>query len=170
MLEPSRLSLFSKKLIFSVFVFKFFFYSFRDYFFRVIQSFDSMRDIFETLEGPFFAFRENLPHQFLAHTWEKRFVEEIHEPWLLLFDYHFKRVRQLHFRAMCELFVAHSPFDVINLAPLLLLLAYIKAVISLRNEAFKGYEFEECKVALTNDVHNWSLLINWMGIVRVSVR
>jgi hypothetical protein len=56
----------------------------------------------------------------------------------------------------------------INLA--LLLFPYIKAVIRLRNEALTRYEFEECKVALTNDVHNWSLLINGMGIVRVPMR
>src|SRR5674536_231149 len=119
-----------------------------------------MRNVFETLKGLFFAFRENLPHQLLTYTWEKRYgvqtccyrlrvVEEIHESRLLLLDYHFKRVRQLHFRSMREFFIAHSPFDVINLA--LLLFPYIKAVIRLRNEALTRYEFEERKVALTNN-------------------
>src|SRR5674536_287197 len=100
MLEPSHPSLFRKKLRFSVFVLEFFLYPFRDYFFSVILFFDSMRNVFETLKGLFFAFRENLPHQLLTYTWEKRYgvqtccyrlrvVEEIHEPRLLLLDYHF---------------------------------------------------------------------------------
>jgi hypothetical protein len=69
---------------------------------------------------------------------------------------------------MCKLFVAHSPFDVINLASLFF--PNIKAVIRLWNEALTGNEFEECKVALTNDVHNRFLLVHWMGIIRVSMR
>src|SRR5665811_422954 len=86
-----------------------------------------MRNVFETLKGLFFAFRENLPHQLLTYTWEKRYgvqtccyrlrvVEEIHDRRLLLLDYHFRRVRQLHFRSMRVFFIALSPFDVINLA------------------------------------------------------
>jgi hypothetical protein len=69
---------------------------------------------------------------------------------------------------MRELFIAHSPFDMINLA--LLLFPYIKAVIRLRNEAVTRYEFEERKVALTNTVHDWSFPINGMGIVRMPMR
>jgi hypothetical protein len=69
---------------------------------------------------------------------------------------------------MGELFVADTPFHVINLATLLL--PHIKAVIRLRNVVLTGYKFEECKIVLTNDVHDRFLLVNGMGVVRVPVR
>src|SRR5659263_674808 len=61
MLEPSHPSLFRKKLIFSVFVLEFFLYSFCDYFFRVIKSFDPRRMVFEPLKGLF------LPSERISH-------------------------------------------------------------------------------------------------------
>jgi hypothetical protein len=69
---------------------------------------------------------------------------------------------------MGELFVANAPFHVINLATLFV--SHVKAFIRLRNVVFTGYQFEECKIVLTNNVHDRFLLINRMGVVRVPVR